>query len=217
MAVRGGPAPALNYSQEARRLWDRLGIQPEEIGGKEFSAVDVIYRSQQGGCLYVGGERVARDLQLLRKMEISTVVNCTTDIRNYHEAEELQYYTFNIAWWKRTVMKTDIWGFEMPGGGEVDEEKAILDFLLPLMEFLEERLVRGENTLIHCLAGAHRAGTTGILCLMHFASLDAKKAVSTARSLRSIIEPIGDFRQLLEKCDQLPRGTDGKFKRKEQI
>ena len=26
----------------------------------------------------------------------------------------------------------------------------------------------GESVLVHCLAGAHRAGTTGIISLMHF-------------------------------------------------
>ena len=69
--------------------------------------------------------------------------------------------------------------------------------------------------LVHCLAGAHRAGTTGIISLMHFQvegddkdedegdedhedilvqGLDSSEAIKRAKSRRPIIEPIGDFR-----------------------
>ena len=55
------------------------------------------------------------------------------------------------------------------------------------------------------------AGTTGIICLMHFAGLESQKATLTAKALRSIIQPIGDFQQLLKMCDGLRRKDDGKF------
>ena len=46
---------------------------------------------------------------------------------------------------------------------------------------------------------------------MHFAGLESKKATLTAKALRSIIQPIGDFQQLLKMCDGLKRDGDGKF------
>eukprot|EP00092_Neocalanus_flemingeri_P015730 GFUD01017028.1.p1 GENE.GFUD01017028.1~~GFUD01017028.1.p1 ORF type:complete len:199 (-),score=64.55 GFUD01017028.1:739-1335(-) len=191
-------APAMDYSKEAKKLWEKLGIDPNQINeGKGFNPVDVMYRSPAGGCVYVGGERVARDLDMLRDKKITAVVNCTDDIRNYHE-KVLSYYTFNIAWWKRH-------------GG--DSQQELQDFILPVLEFIEREVNAGRNVLVHCLAGAHRAGTTAILCLMHFAGLTATQAAATARSLRSMIEPIGDFRLLLTRCDGLPRGEGGKFTR----
>jgi len=190
-------APAMDYSKEAAKLWEKLGINPDQINeGRGFNPVDVIYRSPEGGCIYVGGERVARDLELLREKKITAVVNCTDDIRNYHE-KVLSYYKFNIAWWKRH-------------GG--DNQQELQKFILPVLQFIEREVKAGRNVLVHCLAGAHRAGTTAILCLMHFAGLNATKAATTARSLRSMIDPIGDFRQLLTKCDGLPRGEGGEFK-----
>ena len=69
----------------------------------------------------------------------------------------------------------------------------------------------GHSVLIHCLAGAHRAGTTAILCLMHLLGLNSVEATQTAQSLRSMIEPIGSFQQLLAKCDDFPRTQDGRF------
>ena len=85
--------------------------------------------------------------------------------------------------------------------------------MLPVLEFIEREVLAGHNVLVHCLAGAHRAGTTAILCLMHLAGLDSDKAITTARALRSMIQPIGDFRQLLTLCDGLARGAGGKFVR----
>jgi hypothetical protein len=34
---------------------------------------------------------------------------------------------------------------------------------------------------VHCLAGAHRAGTTGVACLIHFAKLDVPMAIMVAK------------------------------------
>ena len=63
----------------------------------------------------------------------------------------------------------------------------------------------GNNVLIHCLAGAHRAGTTGVLTLMYFMKLSADEAHKLAVSIRPVINPISDFPDLLElyeKCQK---------------
>merc|ERR1712025_1195321 len=74
--------PSMDYSKEAKKLWARLGIDPNQVNeGKGYNLVDPIFKSPEGGCIYVGGERAARDLDLLREKKITTVVNCTDDIR----------------------------------------------------------------------------------------------------------------------------------------
>ena len=65
-------------------------------------------------------------------------------------------------------------------------------------KFVDESLAAGQPVLIHCLAGAHRAGTAGIACLMHLCDLDAKPAIATAKLARPAINPIGDFPNLLK-------------------
>ena len=50
---------------------------------------------------------------------------------------------------------------------------------------------------MHCLAGAHRAGTTGCLLLMHKEGLSAADAVKAAKQLRPVINPIGSLPTLL--------------------
>merc|ERR1712156_968804 len=184
-------APALDYSQEARNLWERLGINPEEVNqdkkgfNRVYNPLDIIYKSKSGGCIYVGGERAARDLEILKEK----------DIKAYHTGL-LSYYNFNIAWWRKYVGKS---------------EKDLVSFLSPVLKYIDTEIEAGRNVFVHCLAGAHRAGTTAIICLMHFAGLESSKGILTAKALRAIIQPIGDFQKLLKFCDELPRHSDGRF------
>jgi len=87
------------------------------------------------------------------------------------------------------------WNFGSPFNMEKDE--GILRFMNPVWFWIERALLNRKNVLIHCLAGAHRAGTTGISWLMYANKLPANKAIKLAKSRRSIISPICDFKELL--------------------
>lgn len=50
-------------------------------------------------------------------------------------------------------------------------KKIIVDFFMDMFRFIENALNEGQSVLVHCLAGAHRAGTTGIATLMYFAGM----------------------------------------------
>ena len=52
----------------------------------------------------------------------------------------------------------------------------VMAFVQQLFDFVEGALAAGSSVLIHCLAGAHRAGTTGCLLLMHKTGLGADQA-----------------------------------------
>jgi protein-tyrosine phosphatase len=70
-----------------------------------------------------------------------------------------------------------------------------------MFDFIEEAISRGESVLIHCLAGAHRAGTTGVSCLIHFAHLPAKDAIVIAKRCRPIIDSIGHLTEFLHRLE----------------
>ena len=42
----------------------------------------------------------------------------------------------------------------------------ILKFFAPAFNFIDRALEKGNNVMVHCLAGAHRAGTTGVAYMM---------------------------------------------------
>ena len=66
----------------------------------------------------------------------------------------------------------------------------------------------GHNVLIHCLAGCHRAGTSGVAWLMYKEKLNQEKATKLAKSRREQIDPIGNFPKLLSRLEKA-LGEDG--------
>ena len=108
---------------------------------------------------------------------------------NYHERSgNFEYLRFNIASWPRHI-------------NLADPEASLLRFVRPLFEFIDGALQRGEMCLVHCLAGAHRAGTTGCLLLMYKHQLDPSAATSIAKKLRPVINPIGHLPEFLTRYD----------------
>jgi len=181
--------PEFDYNKAAHQLWSRIGTG-------SYNKLDSIYTSPQGGNIYVGRECAAQDLDLLLGLNVTSVVNCTMAIPNFH-SHKLKYMNFNISnWWAETD----------------DNIETAISFVSPMLKFVEEVIKRGESVLVHCLAGAHRAGTAGIICLMHFQCLPAIKAKEQAKLHRPIIDPIGNFPKLLKLCDSLPRSAEGRFR-----
>jgi len=157
--------------------------------------MDCVFKSDTGGKIFVGGWEAAENLPLLQDANITSIVNCTTDLENPHYGK-LNYYTFDITFWRRYTG---------------DSAKKIPQFLQPMLEFIDGALLKGESILVHCLMGAHRAGTTGTICIMHFMGLSYKEAIKEAKSKRSLIDPIGDFPELLHRCNGLPRDSNKRF------
>lgn len=174
-----------------------------------YRNLDIIYHHPQGnGRVFVGNDRAASNLAILQKNKITHIVNCTRPARagtiaNHHQNNaRYKYYEFPVACWGEYV-------FEDDRGLMIREENKkmlqLMKFLKPMFMFIKRAVLQGNNVLIHCLAGAHRAGTTGILTLMYFMKLSAADAQKMAISIRPIINPISDFPDLLdlyEKCQK---------------
>lgn len=177
----------LDFDDEARRLWARLNLEPDASSRGLWNNVDPIYKHPTGnGIIYVGNQTAAENLSFLKTLNITHVVNCTygqSKIPNFHE-KRLKYYTFAISNWQSFVNSTNA---------------SLIGFIDPLFRFIDEAIERGECVLVHCLAGAHRAGTTGCACLMHYASMDVPTAIATAKTLRPIIDPIGQLPEFLHR------------------
>lgn len=81
---------------------------------------------------------------------------------------------------------------------------AAVALFAPVMEFVSEACEAGGSVLIHCFAGAHRAGTTGTALLMHKGGLGAEAAITVAQQMRPVIDPKahGDLFTLLELLEE---------------
>jgi len=177
----------IDYSEEGRKLLARMGVQPGRPTSG-YNKLDALWSDPKtGGTIFVGNEQAAR----VADAHVTHVVNCTDDIPNYKESSPgMSYLKFNVSYWQSCGGSRD---FRRKSDSEITEWLESTVF-----PFVNGALAKGENVLVHCLAGAHRAGTTGVLLLMHKTGLPAIEATKTAKQLRPAINPISDFPQLLQ-------------------
>mmetsp|Transcript_43407 Transcript_43407/g.102230 ORF Transcript_43407/g.102230 Transcript_43407/m.102230 type:complete len:221 (-) Transcript_43407:61-723(-) len=141
--------------------------------------------------LYVGSKVAACDKDTLRSTKITCVVVCLetlSDNMPFRGSGNIEYFHFPTGLWRRGLTRDA-------------SAEALADVMAPLLGYVEDRLQEGRSILIHCLAGAHRAGTAGIACLMRLADLGAIDAVAKAQACRKVIDPIFDFQELLRILD----------------
>eukprot|EP01062_Namystynia_karyoxenos_P056137 TRINITY_DN47096_c0_g1_i1.p1 TRINITY_DN47096_c0_g1~~TRINITY_DN47096_c0_g1_i1.p1 ORF type:complete len:312 (+),score=37.54 TRINITY_DN47096_c0_g1_i1:85-936(+) len=184
---RGGT----DFDSEGRKLVQRIaqgGANASQRAPTEavYRNLDEIYSAGGGGGrVFVGNHIASRQLETLQKHGIRNVVNCMDPTApNWHEhSGAIRYFRFPVAYfWSDARTRT-------PAG--------VVEYFTPLFQWIDAAVARGEGVLIHCLAGAHRAGTTGVAYLMHRHGLSAIAATALAKRCRPIIDPIADFPILL--------------------
>ena len=62
----------------------------------------------------------------------------------------------------------------------MDTNEGILRFYQPYFDFIEKLVANGKNVLVHCLAGAHRAGTAGCSWLIFKENYSVENAIKIA-------------------------------------
>eukprot|EP00933_Yihiella_yeosuensis_P022824 TRINITY_DN17891_c0_g1_i1.p1 TRINITY_DN17891_c0_g1~~TRINITY_DN17891_c0_g1_i1.p1 ORF type:complete len:314 (+),score=40.93 TRINITY_DN17891_c0_g1_i1:73-1014(+) len=183
-----GRGDNLDFDDEARKLWARLNLDPSNVRDGPYNALDALWRHPQSGAIfYVGNQTAAADASILQQHKIAHVVNCTNNMPFYHQKSgHINYFRFDIS----------------SHYHRVKSDADAVAFVQPVLDWISAALAEGRNVIVHCLAGAHRAGTTGCLCLMHFAGLPRNEAIAAAKKCRSIIDPIGAFPELLARVER---------------
>ena len=78
----------------------------------------------------------------------------------------------------------------------------VLQFMGVCFSFIDRAVRAGRSVLVHCLAGAHRAGTTGIAYLMHAVPMSRLAATAAAKRLRPVVDPFGRLGELLDLTER---------------
>ena len=187
------------WAEEGLKVLKELNLSLEEVesGKKSYGRhyLDPVWRHPQtGGKIYVGDSQAASVKGTLLKHDIFHVVNCTTDLPNYHQKDaRFSYCRFPISNWKR-VWERDVAEF--------------VAFLVPMLAYVHRCLEKGQSVLVHCLAGAHRAGTTGVVLVMFFGRKKFDDALKCATMVRPVIHPFAHlktFGLVLEKNEEAVR------------
>ena len=160
-------------------------------GGQRYRNADAVYKDPESGAkLYIGNANAARSESFLVGEEIFHIVNCqdVTAANFFEKDERFHYKRFPVSHWRREE--------------NVDSPEGVLKFFEEgCHAWIEENLKNGHNVMVHCLAGAHRAGTTGVSFMMRAGKFDVATAIHLAKFQRPIVDPFGQLLDLLHRLE----------------
>mmetsp|Transcript_27218 Transcript_27218/g.65544 ORF Transcript_27218/g.65544 Transcript_27218/m.65544 type:complete len:267 (+) Transcript_27218:37-837(+) len=174
------PSTAVDFDRAGASL-----IQRDEQCLDQFREVDAVWKHPGSrGILYVGTKRTAEDGAVLRQLGITRIVNCMGGCPNFFAHQpHMEYRNFEVAEWIRA--------FSAKG------HAGLLDLFMPLLNWVGMQLAQGRNVLIHCLAGAHRAGSTSVAFVMLAEGLDFQSGYRQVKQKRPVVHPISHLSTML--------------------
>jgi predicted protein tyrosine phosphatase len=180
---------AIDFDEAGKKVLAALNLDPDRKKG--YNDLDPVWcHPETKASIYVGNITSASTLSILDSHKITHVVNCTDSLPNYFESNpKMTYYHFDIN--KCLYLRK-----------RDPRDLPTLVFFQPMFDFVRATLDKGSPVLVHCLAGAHRAGTTGVSCVMHFGGFDAKTATRYSQMLRPEIDPFGYLGKLLLRFEE---------------
>lgn len=193
------PRAEPDFDEEARRLFKWLSLP--ESGSTEASVyndADIVWRHPETDAqFFIGSVSLAHSRAKLERLDLHCIVNCQElTSENYHEDDpNFKYLRFNIAHWQRAH--------------GVGTNEGLLAYMQEYFDWVDGRLSNGENVLVHCHAGAHRAGTAGTAFVMYKTGMDCFTALRAVQARRPFVEPIGHFADLLERLSVALEGVAG--------
>lgn len=190
-----------DWDKEAERLFARLNVRIDDGDGAsrvgKHTDLDMIWQDAKTGArVYIGNRRAATTRKVLEPCGISTIINCQ-DLAsaNSFEGSEtgpaIEYLRMDVQHWPDEI-------------AEENNERGVgvLEYFAPCFNGIDSSMQRGENVLVHCYAGAHRAGTVGIAFLMHAGRLRLHEALRVAQRCRPIVNPFARLLKLLHMLEK---------------
>eukprot|EP00634_Sargassococcus_sp_CCMP2135_P012122 CAMPEP_0198668836 /NCGR_PEP_ID=MMETSP1467-20131203/73848_1 /TAXON_ID=1462469 /ORGANISM="unid. sp., Strain CCMP2135" /LENGTH=315 /DNA_ID=CAMNT_0044405569 /DNA_START=25 /DNA_END=972 /DNA_ORIENTATION=- len=179
-----------DWDAEARELLRCVNL--DDRSKTKYRNADAVYSDPTTGArLFIGNVNAARSESFLVGERIFHIVNCQDESStNFFEGDErFHYKRFPVSQWVRQPQNV------------ASPEGVLRFFERGCHAWIEAALARGHNVLVHCLAGAHRAGTTGVSYVMRAAHFDVATAVNLAKFQRPVVDPFGQLLELLYRLE----------------
>ena len=196
-----------DFDEEALKLFKKLNLDPsgdasKSFGSRRYNNLDPVWRHPKTGAIvFVGNRTAASSAKILAENGVTRVVNCTDNMPNFLEGKgKVKYFRFVIY---RYFSELDL-----------KSTRGVFEFFEPVFNYVDKQVEAGHSVMIHCLAGAHRAGTTGTAYVMHAAKMyDHKEAIKACKTCRHVIDPIHGMKNLLDLLGQaMQKRADRKAK-----
>lgn len=188
-----------DYDQAAHRLFQQLNLEPTLA--ERYENLNAIWKhsAPNGGTVYVGNATAASDRHTLDERNIRAVVNCQgNDTQNFFEDDpRFTYHRFVVSTLASRVCLQNRRGPD-EGGRTITPLQGGFQ---QAFDFIRHHIEQGHSVLIHCLAGAHRAGTVGTAWIMYQTGTGVTDALALAKKCRPIIDPFGLLLELLHDLE----------------
>ena len=128
--------------------------------------------------IYLSGINGANNLDEIKIYNITYIINCTKDIPNYFENDNIKYMRVPI---------------------DDTSNQHIEQYFDSTYNFIENAIINKCNILVHCYAGISRSATILIAYFMRKYNISYMKAYEFVKSKRSIINPNKEFVEALKE------------------
>ena len=145
--------------------------------------MDVVPDELATGSLFIGPKEAAANPETLRARNIKRVIVCCSSIPCYLSNSD----------------EVDIRYLRLAMADSLDQN--LLQHLPYAFSFIEEGVLCGEATLVHCNAGVSRSGAVVVAWLMRSQRLTFADALALAKTMRPIITPNSNFVEQLNDAD----------------
>lgn len=152
---------------------------PKSIRDLQLSADDIKY-SQIMDNLFLGNQDIARDIKLLKSLNITHIVNLATGVDNVYDGI-------------LTYLRKEVYD------GPTCQIITVFD---ECTEFVHNAITSGGCVLVHCNAGISRAASVVIAYLMKYKSMNFYEALAFTKSKRSWVRPNAGFLQQLQDYEK---------------
>lgn len=193
----GAGGDEVDFDAAGRQLLARLNLEGAAKEVARYDDLNCVYRDPDTGAgVFIGNAQAASNADTLSLNGIQRIVNCQgPSSKNYFEDDDahpdMTYLRFPVSFWKRSV-----------GSERAQQVGGAVEYIQPTFAFINEGVALGEGCLIHCLAGAHRAGTTGVAYMMYQGQVSLSVALDLAKQLRPIVSPFAGLLEFLLVLDE---------------
>lgn len=206
---------ATDFDDEAHRLFRQLNLKPTLAD--RYENLNAIWKHNNndstsgGGTVYVGNAVAAGDRATLDERNICAIINCQgNQSQNFFEDDaKFTYHRFVV-----TTLSTRVclqhYRKNRTGVAVAAAQPALQGGFQDVFDFIQGHIERGNSVLIHCLAGAHRAGAVGTAWIMYKTGMDVNSALALAQKCRPIISPFGLLLEVLHHLEKELQTTSSK-------
>ena len=142
----------------------------------------IFFPSQITKWLYLGNKTHANDIRVIDILEITTIINITKEIPNYHED-----------------IRKDINYIKIEADDDINTD--MISFWIQIADIIESCVKMNKKTLIHCSAGRSRSASSVIYYLMKKENLSLNESYEHVLRCRDIIDPNEGFRRQLKEIE----------------